>query len=405
MGTPALSAVPVPHRGLHGAVLVGRAHARRLRRRRPDRGTAGVTIEVDGHRDHRADEVDPAGRQAYEARANVKIKLTNLENEAYKSKMTALVASGKLPDIYVTVAACSSSRSTPGWSRTSPPTSHRGRTPCTPASRNAYTFDGKTYGFPSDIGMVGFWYNKELFTKAGISEAADDLGGVPRRRPQAEGRERHPDRAGRQGEVARPLLLGLPGHAHRRTGRPAAGRRRQGLQQARLRRGRAGRSRSWSTSSRSRTASSAPATPPRTVRPPPWATARRPWSSWASGRPRSRPTSGKKASATTSASSRSRRSTGGKGTVTDAFGGGGGRAGKDAPADRRLPQVHRAMGNHRKSSSERRAARVVKGRERDQRPQPQAGQRPAASPPGSSCTWTRPTRPPSASRSTTAWPS
>jgi raffinose/stachyose/melibiose transport system substrate-binding protein len=32
-----------------------------------------------------------------------------------------------------------------------------------------YTFDGKTYGVPWDLGMVGFWYNKELFQKAGIS--------------------------------------------------------------------------------------------------------------------------------------------------------------------------------------------------------------------------------------------
>jgi len=31
-----------------------------------------------------------------------------------------------------------------------------------------YTFDGKTYGVPWNAGMVGFWYNKVLFKKAGI---------------------------------------------------------------------------------------------------------------------------------------------------------------------------------------------------------------------------------------------
>ncbi len=66
----------------------------------------------------------PQIAKAYEAaHPDVKIKLTNLENEAFKSKMTALTASGKLPDIFVTWGgACSSSRSTPAWSRTSPPT-------------------------------------------------------------------------------------------------------------------------------------------------------------------------------------------------------------------------------------------------------------------------------------------
>ena len=32
-----------------------------------------------------------------------------------------------------------------------------------------YQVDGKQYGVPFDLGMVGFWYNKELFEKAGIS--------------------------------------------------------------------------------------------------------------------------------------------------------------------------------------------------------------------------------------------
>jgi raffinose/stachyose/melibiose transport system substrate-binding protein len=32
-----------------------------------------------------------------------------------------------------------------------------------------FTFDGKTYGVPWNAGMVGFWYNKALFEKAGIA--------------------------------------------------------------------------------------------------------------------------------------------------------------------------------------------------------------------------------------------
>jgi raffinose/stachyose/melibiose transport system substrate-binding protein len=40
----------------------------------------------------------------------------------------------------------------------------------TPASVQPYQFEDKTYAVPFDIGMVGFWYNKALFTKAGVSE-------------------------------------------------------------------------------------------------------------------------------------------------------------------------------------------------------------------------------------------
>ena len=32
-----------------------------------------------------------------------------------------------------------------------------------------YQYKGVQYGIPWDIGMIGFWYNKDLFTKAGIT--------------------------------------------------------------------------------------------------------------------------------------------------------------------------------------------------------------------------------------------
>ncbi|MFD6986617.1 extracellular solute-binding protein, partial [Streptomyces sp. NPDC059956] len=39
----------------------------------------------------------------------------------------------------------------------------------TPVSLQAYQFEDRTYGVPYDVGMVGFWYNKKLFAKAGIT--------------------------------------------------------------------------------------------------------------------------------------------------------------------------------------------------------------------------------------------
>ncbi|MFF9605807.1 extracellular solute-binding protein [Streptomyces sp. NPDC014684] len=100
----------------------------------------------------------------------VKVKIVQLENDAYKSKMTALTASGKLPDIFHTwgggvlrqqVAAGLVEDLT---DRTKPWAEG-----LLPVAGQPYLLDGKAYGIPFDIGMIGFWYNKALFKKAGIS--------------------------------------------------------------------------------------------------------------------------------------------------------------------------------------------------------------------------------------------
>lgn len=103
------------------------------------------------------------------AHPDVTIKIVTLENEAYKSKMTAQTASGKLPDIYHTwgggvlkqqidaglVEDLTDQISS--WTDT-----------YVPAALAAYRFDSRTYAVPFDIGAVGFWYNKALFKQAGI---------------------------------------------------------------------------------------------------------------------------------------------------------------------------------------------------------------------------------------------
>ncbi|AGS68233.1 extracellular solute-binding protein [Streptomyces collinus] len=107
----------------------------------------------------------------FEARnPKVKLKIVQLENDAYKSKMTALTASGKLPDVFHTwgggvlkqqVAAGLVEDLTSGtkpWADT-----------LLPVAGQPYLLDGKVYGIPFDIGMIGFWYNKSLFRKAGIT--------------------------------------------------------------------------------------------------------------------------------------------------------------------------------------------------------------------------------------------
>ncbi|MFE1382460.1 extracellular solute-binding protein [Streptomyces sp. NPDC058740] len=100
---------------------------------------------------------------------NISIRATSLENEAFKSKLTATTSSGKLPDVFQTwgggvlrqqvdAGLVEDLTDVLDWA-----------SELTSVSLQAYQFDGRTYGVPYDIGMVGFWYNKKLFAKAGIT--------------------------------------------------------------------------------------------------------------------------------------------------------------------------------------------------------------------------------------------
>ncbi len=100
---------------------------------------------------------------------NVTVKATALENEAFKSKMTALVASGDLPDIYVTWGGgVLKQQIDAGLVKDITSEGSEVLGTMTDVSKKPYQYDGKTYAVPYDMGMVGFWYNKKHFEKAGI---------------------------------------------------------------------------------------------------------------------------------------------------------------------------------------------------------------------------------------------
>ncbi|WP_405658123.1 extracellular solute-binding protein [Streptomyces sp. NBC_01166] len=113
----------------------------------------------------------PERAKAFEAaHPDVHIKLVMLENDAYKSKMTALTSSGKLPDIYHTWGGgVLKQQIDAGLVEDLTSSVSSLNDTLVPASVKAYQFDGQTYAVPFDIGAVGFWYNKALFAKAGIS--------------------------------------------------------------------------------------------------------------------------------------------------------------------------------------------------------------------------------------------
>ncbi|MFI0808514.1 extracellular solute-binding protein [Streptomyces echinatus] len=99
----------------------------------------------------------------------VKIKIVQLENDAYKSKMTALTASGKLPDIFHTWGGgVLKQQVDAGLVEDLTDGTGSWADGLLPVAKEPYLLDGKAYGIPFDIGMIGFWYNRTLFEMAGI---------------------------------------------------------------------------------------------------------------------------------------------------------------------------------------------------------------------------------------------
>lgn len=107
----------------------------------------------------------------YEAsHAGVKINITPLENEAFKAKLTTVTQAGNPPDIFHSWGGgVLKQQKDAGLVKniTADTSSWIGN--LLPASVGPYQVDGEQYGIPFDLGLVGFWYNKELFTKAGIT--------------------------------------------------------------------------------------------------------------------------------------------------------------------------------------------------------------------------------------------
>lgn len=106
------------------------------------------------------------------AHPNVSIEITVLENEAFKTKLTTVMQSGEVPDIFQSwgqggmieqvnaglLKDISADLDADGgaWRNSL-------------GALDAFAVDGKNYGVPWDMGAVTFWYNKDLFAQAGIN--------------------------------------------------------------------------------------------------------------------------------------------------------------------------------------------------------------------------------------------
>jgi raffinose/stachyose/melibiose transport system substrate-binding protein len=116
---------------------------------------------------------------AYEAsHPNVKVQLQFLENEAFKAKLPTLLQSNDAPSMFYTWGGgVLKAQSETGAIREVTPAldadNGAWRKTIAPAAIDAMSFDGKVWAIPYQSGVVSFFYNKDLFTKAGV-----DAGGI-----------------------------------------------------------------------------------------------------------------------------------------------------------------------------------------------------------------------------------
>ncbi|WP_433532179.1 extracellular solute-binding protein [Micromonospora sp. CA-263727] len=104
------------------------------------------------------------------AHDNVKIEIQPLENEAFKAKLTTATQAGSPPDLFQSWGGgVLRQQVDAGLVKDITKDVEPWVGELVPAALQPYTLDGKIYGVPFDVGMVGFWYNKDHFEKAGIT--------------------------------------------------------------------------------------------------------------------------------------------------------------------------------------------------------------------------------------------
>jgi raffinose/stachyose/melibiose transport system substrate-binding protein len=106
---------------------------------------------------------------------NVNIEITVLENESFKTKLTTVMQSGEVPDIFQSWGGGTLKEQIDAGllkDITADLDADGGawRDTFAPGALAVFSSDGENYGVPWDMGMVGWWYNKDLFTQAGITD-------------------------------------------------------------------------------------------------------------------------------------------------------------------------------------------------------------------------------------------
>jgi raffinose/stachyose/melibiose transport system substrate-binding protein len=111
------------------------------------------------------------------AHPNVTIDVTILENEAFKSKLTTVMQSGNPPDVFHswgggTLAEYAKAGLLKDITKDVKGTAWGNS--MAPGVWEVYSYKGKVYGAPFDMGAITFWYNKDLLAKVGYKTFPTD---------------------------------------------------------------------------------------------------------------------------------------------------------------------------------------------------------------------------------------
>jgi raffinose/stachyose/melibiose transport system substrate-binding protein len=104
-----------------------------------------------------------------EANPHVTIEITVMENEAFKAALQTNLQAGDVPDLFQSWGGGGLREQVDaGLVQDITEASSGFVGDLTEGAVGLYQLDGVQYGIPFDLGMVGFWYNKDLFAEAGI---------------------------------------------------------------------------------------------------------------------------------------------------------------------------------------------------------------------------------------------
>jgi raffinose/stachyose/melibiose transport system substrate-binding protein len=104
------------------------------------------------------------------AHPNVKIDIQVNENEALKTKLTTLLQQGDIPDLFQTWGGGGLRQQVEaGLVKDISADIAPWKGDINQGALSMYEVDGKNYGMPFDLGLVGFWYNTKAFEDAGIT--------------------------------------------------------------------------------------------------------------------------------------------------------------------------------------------------------------------------------------------
>ena len=104
-----------------------------------------------------------------EANPNVTINITVMENEAFKAALQTNLQAGEVPDLFQSWGGGGLREQVDaGLVQDITDLSSGFIGDLNEGAVGLYQIDDVQYGIPFNLGMVGFWYNKDLFTEAGI---------------------------------------------------------------------------------------------------------------------------------------------------------------------------------------------------------------------------------------------